>query len=75
MQPDVAAPGDKILCATSLHDRDADNGFKIGSGTSHATPHVTAIVTLLKASHPDWSPAALKSALVTTGRHHKTKAN
>nr|GMC86059.1 subtilisin-like protease SBT3.4 [Ipomoea batatas] len=72
LKPDVAAPGDKILCATSLHDRDADNGFKIGSGTSHATPHVTAIVTLLKASHPEWSPAALKSALVTTAWNSDT---
>jgi subtilisin family serine protease len=41
--------------------------FKIESGTSMACPHVSAIVAILKSVHPTWTPAALKSALVTTG--------
>lgn len=66
-QPDVAAPGVNILAATSPFDRSEDNGYAMHSGTSMSTPHVAGIAALLKALHPDWSPAAVRSALVTTG--------
>lgn len=66
-QPDITAPGVHILAATSPLDPSAESGFVMYSGTSMATPHVSGIVALLKALHPDWSPAAIKSALITTG--------
>ncbi|XVF12832.1 hypothetical protein REPUB_Repub08aG0154100 [Reevesia pubescens] len=68
LKPDIAAPGVNILAATSQLDQSMDGGYAIRSGTSMATPHVSGIVALLKAIHPNWSPAAIKSALVTTAR-------
>ncbi|OEL17890.1 Subtilisin-like protease SBT3.9, partial [Dichanthelium oligosanthes] len=64
-QPDIAAPGVSILAAV----RDS---YQFMSGTSMACPHVSAVVVLLKSIHPDWSPAMIKSAIVTTGKlQHK----
>lgn len=68
MKPDIVAPGDKILCA----DPNTEDGFRITSGTSHAAPHVAAIVALLRISHPEWSPAVIRSALVTTAWNSDT---
>ncbi|CAA6666757.1 unnamed protein product [Spirodela intermedia] len=59
MQPDITARGVSILAA----ERDS---YSFMDGTSMATPHVSGIVALLKSLHPNWSPAAIKSAILTT---------
>lgn len=64
MQPDIAAPGVTLL--TPRIPTDEDTREFAYSGTSVATPVVAGIVALLKISHPTWSPAAIKSAIVTT---------
>ncbi|KAJ6805050.1 uncharacterized protein M6B38_181920 [Iris pallida] len=73
IKPDVIAPGVNILAAwtgeSSPTDLDIDQRrveFNIISGTSMSCPHVSGIAALLKKAHPDWSPAAIKSALMTT---------
>lgn len=67
LQPDIAAPGVAIVAATTPLDPGAQNGYVSKSGTSMSTPVVAGVVALLRAVHPDWSPAALRSAIVTTG--------
>ncbi|KAI3808852.1 hypothetical protein L1987_24815 [Smallanthus sonchifolius] len=77
LKPDLVAPGVNILAAwtgnTGPSSLDVDLrrvGFNILSGTSMSCPHVSGVAALLKARHPDWSPAALKSALMTTAYIH-----
>ena len=60
IKPDVAAPGANILAAVG-------DSYVTKSGTSMAAPHAAGVAALLKALHPDWSPAAIKSAIITTG--------
>ncbi|XP_073011945.1 subtilisin-like protease SBT3.5 isoform X2 [Typha latifolia] len=70
LKPDIAAPGVNILAswspASALSYSIGPVNFKIDSGTSMSCPHVSAIAALLKSVHPKWSPAAIKSALITT---------
>ncbi|CAN6466236.1 unnamed protein product [Victoria cruziana] len=61
LKPDVAAPGVNILAAGP-----DSQSFLFHSGTSMACPHISAVAALLKSLHPHWSPAAIKSAIVTT---------
>ncbi|RCV08605.1 hypothetical protein SETIT_1G340000v2 [Setaria italica] len=73
LKPDVTAPGVDILAAwtgeNSPSQLDSDPRrvkYNIISGTSMSCPHVSGIAALLRQAHPDWSPAAIKSALMTT---------
>lgn len=68
LKPDIAAPGVHILAAAPQIESYKRIGasYIFDSGTSMACPHISGIVAVLKSVHPDWSPAALKSALMTT---------
>ncbi|KAK3447298.1 hypothetical protein EUGRSUZ_A02859 [Eucalyptus grandis] len=77
LKPDMVAPGVNILAAwagdmgpSSLPTDHRKVKFNILSGTSMSCPHVSGVAALLKARHPDWSPAAIKSALMTTAYVH-----
>ncbi|KAI4344908.1 hypothetical protein L6164_012090 [Bauhinia variegata] len=66
LKPDIAAPGVDILAAFPPERTRQKNGFIFLSGTSMSCPHVAAITALIKSKHRTWSPAAIRSALVTT---------
>jgi hypothetical protein len=75
IKPDVTAPGVQILAGMTPEPADGSTGdfFQYLQGTSMSTPHVAGIGALLREAHPDWSPAAIKSALMTTARTNVTK--
>ncbi|XP_021803002.1 subtilisin-like protease SBT1.2 [Prunus avium] len=68
LKPDIIGPGVDILAAwpVAVDQTQSKATFNIISGTSMSTPHLSGIAALLKSSHPDWSPAAIKSAIMTT---------
>ncbi|PON54250.1 Peptidase S8, subtilisin-related [Parasponia andersonii] len=72
LKPDVLAPGVNILAAwtgaagpTGLGEDKRRISFNIKSGTSMSCPHVSGLAALIK-SMQKWSPAAIRSALMTT---------
>ena len=75
IKPDITAPGVRILAATTPDTADGSAGDLFGylSGTSMSSPHVAGIAALLVEARPDWSPAQLKSAIMTTGRQNVVK--
>ncbi|KAI4327382.1 hypothetical protein L6164_019851 [Bauhinia variegata] len=73
LKPDLIAPGVNILAGwtkavgpTGLAEDSRRVDFNIISGTSMSCPHVSGLAGLIKAAHPEWSPAAIRSALMTT---------
>ncbi|MBP7547339.1 MAG: S8 family serine peptidase [Corallincola sp.] len=75
IKPDVTAPGVRILAATTAAPLFgvAGESFAYLQGTSMSSPHVAGLAALLNEVHPDWSPAAIKSALMTTARQDLVK--
>ncbi|KAG8377523.1 hypothetical protein BUALT_Bualt08G0041800 [Buddleja alternifolia] len=73
LKPDIIAPGVNILAGwtgkvgpTGLPEDERHVNFNIVSGTSMSCPHVSGLAAIIKAVHPEWSPAAIRSALMTT---------
>lgn len=73
LKPDLIAPGVNILAGwtgkvgpTGLSVDTRHVSFNIISGTSMSCPHVSGLSALLKGAHPEWTPAAIRSALMTT---------
>jgi subtilisin family serine protease len=70
IKPDVTAPGINILAGFTPETANSmpDETFAYLSGTSMSVPHVAGVAALLMQANPDWSPSAIKSAMMTTAR-------
>lgn len=73
LKPDIIAPGVNIIAAwpqnlgpTGLPYDSRRVNFTVMSGTSMSCPHVSGITALIRSTYPNWSPAAIKSAMMTT---------
>ncbi|ESQ42486.1 hypothetical protein EUTSA_v10015631mg [Eutrema salsugineum] len=73
LKPDITAPGVEILAAYSpLAPPSTDNSdqrhvkYSVLSGTSMSCPHVAGVAAYVKTFHPQWSPSAIQSAIMTT---------
>ena len=75
IKPDVTAPGVRILAGHTPEPNDGSAGdfYQYLQGTSMSSPHVAGIAALLKQKHKTWTPAMIKSALMTTARQDIVK--
>ena len=65
LKPDIIAPGQDILAGVAPYTFGGDY-FGLLSGTSMSSPHIAGIGALLKGARPTWSPAMIKSAIMTS---------
>ncbi|KAF1891146.1 hypothetical protein Lal_00001287 [Lupinus albus] len=81
VMPDITAPGVNILASWTpishphVESDDRTLLFNIISGTSMSCPHVSGVAAYIKSFHPTWSPAAIRSALMTTATQLSPKTN
>ncbi|KAL4382219.1 subtilisin-like protease SBT4.14 [Arachis hypogaea] len=82
LKPDIAAPGINILASytlrrsiTGLKGDTQFSKFNLLSRTSMACPHVAGVAAYVKSFHPDWTPAAIRSTIITTAKPMSKKIN
>jgi hypothetical protein len=69
IKPDITAPGLQILAGNTPTPGPGNVSgelFQAIAGTSMSSPHIAGIGALLTQAHPEWSPAMIKSAIMTT---------
>ncbi len=71
IKPDITAPGVQVLAGMTPQPTGSVNGppgnlYQAIAGTSMSSPHAAGVSALVKAAHPSWTPAQIKSALMTS---------
>ncbi len=70
LKPDLVAVGTNMYMAAESYDPLGElygaNGYTVAEGTSFATPMVTGAAAMVLQSHPGWTAAQVKSALVNS---------
>ncbi|CAJ2638806.1 unnamed protein product [Trifolium pratense] len=69
LKPDITAPGVGIV---AVYGGSECGPFIKMTGTSMACPHVAGVAAVLKSIYPNWSPAKIKSAIMTTASVYDT---
>lgn len=72
LKPDITGPGVDILAAwnkqnpSTLESDPRNVDYNIISGTSMSCPHLSGVAAYIMARRPEWTPAQVKSAMMTT---------
>lgn len=71
LKPEITAPGLEILAAVSdgTIPPSGTAEFELLQGTSMSSPHTAGAAALVKALHPTWTPAMIKSAIMLTAKN------
>jgi hypothetical protein len=65
LKPDLTAPGVGVLGAVAPPS-DSGRSWDLASGTSTSAPHIAGLAAFVMALRPGWSPAQVRSAMMTT---------
>jgi len=65
LKPDLSAPGVDVIAAVAPPTNEGRR-WNSYSGTSMSSPHVAGLGALIQRQRPGWSPAMVKSAMMTT---------
>ncbi|MGB3595330.1 MAG: cell wall-binding repeat-containing protein, partial [Ornithinimicrobium sp.] len=71
LKPDITAPGVDVIAAVAPPAYEGED-FGSLSGTSMSAPHVAGLALLMMQDNPEWGPAGVKSAMMTTARTTNT---
>jgi subtilisin family serine protease len=68
LKPDITAPGVSVIAAIVPSAANKNSAYGPENGTSMSAPHIAGLAALILQKNPLWSPARVKSAMMTTAR-------